>query len=66
MNILTTKERMDCIITLLNKHDVYCCGIYNPDNNYEERMDGLYIDGDVTFELMEKILEIAKGDGRIG
>lgn len=56
-----TDEQMKRICALLKENGVYYSGlIYGEEHDYEDRMDGLYLDGDVTFDLMEKILEIAK------
>lgn len=54
-------EKMRRVCALLNENDVYHSRLsYGEDRDYSERMDALYLDGDVTFELMEKIVEIVK------
>jgi hypothetical protein len=59
MNI--TEEKMKKIYTLLEKNDVYYSSLsYGEEKEYKNRMDALYIDGDMSFDLMEEILQIVK------
>ena len=56
-----TDEKMERICALLSENDVYYSGLtYGEEGNYDDRMDALYLDGDVSFELIVKIAEIVK------
>ena len=59
MNV--TEEKMKKIYALLEKNDVcYSSLSYGEEKEYKNRMDALYIDGDMSFDLMEEILQIVK------
>ena len=59
----TSKEKLDAIIEYLNSKevDVYCSPLYMKSGE-EVCLDAIYIDGDISFDVMAKVLEMAKID----
>lgn len=59
-----TKEKIKYIVDLLEKEDIVCNSVQNFDSEneygYNDFDDRIYIDGDITFDLMAKIVEFLK------
>lgn len=63
MRMNMTEIQMQQICSLLQENDVYYSQLtYGEEGDYADRMDALYLDGDVSFELMSKILEIVNSE----
>lgn len=56
-----TEEQINHILGLLEKEDIYCRSVQNFDSEneygYNDYDDRIYIDGDITFDIMAEIVE---------